>query len=79
VVVAEVDHEELLANRDAIEREVRNLVVGGIGVAVKKILLKPPQWLVKSTAGKASRSGTHEKLARENPELRIEAVESERA
>jgi len=48
-------------------------------VAVKKILLKPPQWLVKSTAGKASRSGTHEKLARENPELRIEAVESERA
>ena len=62
VVVAEVEREELLANAVEIEREIRNLVVAGIGVAVRTIFLKPPKWIVKSTAGKAARSATREKL-----------------
>ncbi len=52
VVVAEVEQEALLANSAEIERELRNLVVAGLGVAVRTILLKPPKWIVKSTAGK---------------------------
>jgi acyl-CoA synthetase (AMP-forming)/AMP-acid ligase II len=62
VVVAEVERQELLANTLEIEREIRNLVVGEIGVAVRTIFLKPPKWIVKSTAGKAARSATREKL-----------------
>jgi len=76
VVVAEVESEALLAGAAEIEQEVRNLVVGGIGVAVRTIFLKPPKWIVKSTAGKASRSATHEKLLREHPELNFEAEKS---
>jgi fatty-acyl-CoA synthase len=69
VVVAEVEREALLANSGEIDLELRNLVVAGIGVAVRTILLKAPKWIVKSTAGKASRSATREKLLREHPEL----------
>jgi fatty-acyl-CoA synthase len=69
VVIAEVEQEALLANSSAIEREIRNLVVAGLGVAVRTIFLKPPKWIVKSTAGKAARSATSEKLLREHPEL----------
>jgi fatty-acyl-CoA synthase len=69
VVVAEVEREALLANAEEIELELRNLVVAGIGVPVRTILLKSPQWIVKRTAGKASRSATREKLLREHPEL----------
>jgi fatty-acyl-CoA synthase len=71
-VVAEVESAELLANAATIEREIRNLVVNGIGVAVKTVFLKPPKWLVKSTAGKAARSATREKLLKEHPELNPE-------
>lgn len=76
VVVAEVERQEDLANAAEIERDVRNLVVAGIGVAARKIFLKPPKWVVKSTAGKAARSATREKLLKEHPELKVEAVES---
>ena len=76
VVVAEVEREELLANSMDIEREIRNLVVAGIGVAVRMIFLKPPMWIVKSTAGKAARSTTREKLLKEHPELNVETGES---
>jgi acyl-CoA synthetase (AMP-forming)/AMP-acid ligase II len=77
VVVAEVERKELLANAVEIEREIRNLVVAGIGVAVRMIFLKPPKWIVKSTAGKAARSTTREKLLKEHPELNVESGESE--
>jgi fatty-acyl-CoA synthase len=76
VVVAEVDQKALLANSLEIERELRNLVVAGLGVAVRMIFLKPPKWIVKSTAGKASRSATREKLLQEHPELNRESEES---
>lgn len=72
VVVAEVENMKLLANATDIEREIRILVVNGIGVAVKRVFLKPPKWIVKSTAGKAARSATREKLLQEHPELNTE-------
>jgi acyl-CoA synthetase (AMP-forming)/AMP-acid ligase II len=76
VVVAEVASEELLAHCPAIEQEARGLVVAGMGVVVRSIFLKPPKWIVKSTAGKAARSATREKLLREHPELNVEPQES---
>jgi len=72
VVVAEVEKEDDLQQAESIEREIRAQVVGNMGVAVRSIFLKPPKWIVKSTAGKAARSTTREKLLREHPELGAE-------
>ena len=69
VIAAEVEREELLDDSAKIEQEIRGLVVAGLGIAVRKILLKPPRWIVKSTAGKAARSATREKLFLEHREL----------
>jgi fatty-acyl-CoA synthase len=79
VVVAEVGSEEDLTKAQAIEREVRSRIVAGLGVAAGMIFLKPPKWIVKSTAGKAARSTTLEKLRREHPELNIESQETDPA
>jgi fatty-acyl-CoA synthase len=68
-VVAEVEKEELLANALPIEREIRASVLAQMGTAVRFIFLKPPKWIVKSTAGKPARSATREKLLREHPDL----------
>ena len=76
VVVAEVEREVELAEGLEIEREIRNLIVAGIGLAARKIFLKPPKWIVKSTAGKPARSSTREKLLKEHPELSVEPEES---
>jgi hypothetical protein len=73
VVVAEVEREELLPDAGRLEQEIRSRVVAGLGIAVRTIFLKPPKWIVKSTAGKAARSATREKLLREHPELNTEA------
>src|SRR5208283_2278547 len=73
VVVGEVEREEVLANAEKIEQEVRSRVVAGLGVAVRTIFLKPPKWIGKSTAGKPARSGTRDKLLREHPELNVES------
>lgn len=76
VVVAEVEQEEdFLARSAEIERDLRNSVVAGLGVAVHTILLKPPKWIVKSTAGKPARANTREKLLKEHPELNGQAQE----
>ena len=72
VVVAEVEKEELLEQADDIDREIRGSVVANMGVAVRTIFLKPPKWIVKSTAGKAARSTTRQKLLAEHPELAVE-------
>jgi fatty-acyl-CoA synthase len=69
VVVAEVEREESLARSAEIENELRRAVVSGLGIAVRTILLKPPKWIVKSTAGKPARANTREKLLREHPEF----------
>ena len=72
VVVAELESEALLANAAEIDQEIRSRVVSSMGVAVRTIFLKPPKWIVKSTAGKAARSATREKLLQEHPELDFE-------
>jgi fatty-acyl-CoA synthase len=72
VVVAELESEELLVSAPEIEQAIRGRVVAALGVAVRAIFLKPPKWIVKSTAGKAARSATREKLLREHPELNAE-------
>jgi acyl-CoA synthetase (AMP-forming)/AMP-acid ligase II len=73
VVVAEVEHDLRLDDAAAIEQEIRLRIVSGMGVAVKSIFLKPPRWIVKSTAGKAARAATREKLLNEHPELKSES------
>ena len=73
VVVAEVERQELLANAQNIEREIRNQIVEGLGIAVRMIFLKPPKWIVKSTAGKAARPATREKLFKEHPDFNLES------
>jgi acyl-CoA synthetase (AMP-forming)/AMP-acid ligase II len=77
VVVAEVENEALLAHAAEVEQEIRSRIVGGLGVAVRTIVLKPPKWIVKSTAGKPARSATREKLLKEYPELNREEVRSQ--
>ena len=62
----------MLSNSAVLEQEIRSHVVAAMGVAVRTIFLKPPKWIVKSTAGKAARSATKEKLLREHPELNAE-------
>lgn len=73
VVVAEVEREDLLANALEIEQDIRGRVVAGSGVTAGMIFLKPPKWIVKSTAGKAARSTTLKKLQKEHPELNFES------
>ena len=69
VVVAEVENQALLSDSARIEQEIRSRVVAGMGVAARNVILKPPHWIVKSTAGKPARSATREKLLKEHPEL----------
>jgi len=69
VVVAEVKGESDLLDAEGIERELRNAIVGELGVVARRIYLKPPKWMVKSTAGKPARSTTREKLIAEHQEL----------
>ncbi len=69
VIVAEVGREDDLSHSAGIENDLRGLVVAGLGIVAKTIFLKPPRWIVKSTAGKPSRSATREKLLREHPFL----------
>jgi acyl-CoA synthetase (AMP-forming)/AMP-acid ligase II len=69
IVVAEVSREEDLSQTTKIENALRDAVVAELDVAVRAIYLKPPKWIVKSTAGKAARAITRQKLLQEQPEL----------
>jgi fatty-acyl-CoA synthase len=71
VIVAEVEDSATLADPSLIERAVRTAIVEELAVAPRAIYLKPPRWIIKSTAGKPARSATREKLLAEHPELRI--------
>jgi fatty-acyl-CoA synthase len=71
VLVAEVEEPSNLEQSSAIDRAIRGAIVAELGVAPRAIYLKPPRWIVKSTAGKPARSATREKLLAEHPELRI--------
>jgi len=72
IIVAEVESEDLLANTAEIEREIRGQVAAALGVSVGTVFLKPPKWIVKSTAGKPARFATFEKLQKEHPELNVD-------
>ena len=76
-MVAEVENELELTDAERIEAEIRSRIVRGIGVAVRSIFLKPPMWIVKSTAGKPARSATREKLLHEHPNLGLELQEAQ--
>jgi acyl-CoA synthetase (AMP-forming)/AMP-acid ligase II len=69
VIVAEVEQEELLANADTIECELRSRISAAMGITVRQFFLKAPKWIVKSSAGKPARTATREKLFSEHPEL----------
>ncbi len=71
VLVAEVEEPSNLQDPSLIERAIRSAIVAELGVATRAIYLKPPRWIVKSTAGKPARAATREKLLAEHPELRI--------
>ena len=72
IMVAEVEGEALLAKAAEIEQELRSLVIASTGIAIGAIFLKPPKWIVKSTAGKPARASTLEKLLKEHPEFDVE-------
>jgi acyl-CoA synthetase (AMP-forming)/AMP-acid ligase II len=69
VVVVEVDDERELENAALVEQSIRNAIVAELGVAVRGVYVKPPKWIVKSTAGKPARSTTRQKLLEEQTEL----------
>jgi acyl-CoA synthetase (AMP-forming)/AMP-acid ligase II len=70
VVAAEVESEIELSNALEIERALRDALVSELDITIRRVYLKPPRWIVKSTAGKPARSTTREKLLAEHPELR---------
>lgn len=69
IVAAEVETEEALSDSLLIERAVLSSIVAELGVAVRAVYLKPPRWIVKSTAGKPARAATRDKLIAEHDEL----------
>ena len=69
IAVAEVNDETFLADSLRIESAIKNAIIGELGIAARTIYLKPPKWIIKSTAGKPARSTTREKLMSEHPEL----------
>jgi len=71
VLVAETEQLSDLGDPSLVEKTIRASIVAELGVAPRAIYLKPPRWIVKSTAGKPARSATREKLMAEHPELRI--------
>jgi len=69
IAVAEVNEDNELENAMRIERELKMSIKNELAVAVRAIYIKPPKWIVKSTAGKPARSTTREKLLSEHQEL----------
>ena len=76
VVVAEVRESADLSDAQMIESELRNAVKAELGIAVGQVFLKPPRWIVKSTAGKPARATTRKKLFAEHPNLRKNATDA---
>jgi acyl-CoA synthetase (AMP-forming)/AMP-acid ligase II len=69
IVIAEVNKEEYLSNATEIEKFARNAIATEMGITVRSIYIKPPRWIIKSTAGKPSRAATKSKLLADHPEL----------
>jgi fatty-acyl-CoA synthase len=69
IVAAELEKDQEVNDAFEVEQAIRNAIVTELDVAPRAIFLKPPAWIVKSTAGKPARSSTREKLLAEHPEL----------
>jgi acyl-CoA synthetase (AMP-forming)/AMP-acid ligase II len=69
VVVAELDDSSDPARAAEIEAEARKVIVAVGGVAPYKVFIVPPQWVVKSTAGKVARADTRARLLERWDEL----------
>ncbi len=69
VVVAELEHELTKAEEIALETRMRAAVMAELGVALRRVYLKPDRWIVKSTAGKPARAATRDKLLGQDPNL----------
>jgi acyl-CoA synthetase (AMP-forming)/AMP-acid ligase II len=69
VVVVETQSEEQVQDADNIERAIRAAATAELGIGIRAVYVKPPKWIVKSTAGKPARSATRERLLEEHPEL----------
>jgi len=68
VVAAELEN-GVRTDIKEIERNIRDAIVSELDVAPRAVFLKPPAWIVKSTAGKPARSTTRDKLLHEHLEL----------
>jgi fatty-acyl-CoA synthase len=69
VVAAELENWTDADTAFEIEGALRKAVATEMSVTLRAIFLKPPAWIVKSTAGKPARSTTRAKLLSEHPEL----------
>jgi fatty-acyl-CoA synthase len=69
IVAAELEQWQEMNRAVEIELGLRNSIAAELDVTPRAIFLKPPTWIVKSTAGKPARSTTREKLLAEHPEL----------
>jgi acyl-CoA synthetase (AMP-forming)/AMP-acid ligase II len=69
IIVAEVENEDDMENASSLEHAIRSAVVAELGVAIRAVYIKPPKWIVKSTAGKPARSASRQKLLQEEAEL----------
>jgi len=65
ILVVETVEERDCADAVTIELSVRAAVSADLGVAVAAVHVRPPNWIVKSTAGKPARAATRDKLLRE--------------
>jgi acyl-CoA synthetase (AMP-forming)/AMP-acid ligase II len=68
VVAAELEN-GVRTDVKEIERNIRDAIVSELDVAPRAVFLKPPAWIIKSTAGKPARSTTRDKLLHEHLEL----------
>jgi fatty-acyl-CoA synthase len=64
-VVAEMRGEFDAAGAEAMERQIKKLVLSTIGIAPRYAAVVPERWIVKSTAGKISRRDTRERFLQE--------------
>ena len=69
IVAAELESWTDADTSSEIEGALRKAVATEMSVTPRAIFLKPPAWIVKSTAGKPARSTTRAKLLTEHPEL----------
>jgi len=68
VVAAELENGVVVDIKE-VERNIRDAIVAELDVVPRAVFLKPPAWIVKSTAGKPARSTTRDKLLHEHLDL----------